>query len=64
MPSLAPGEPQQAGDGPAGKQLGRKVLVGPSRHEVDHEAAMCPCGKAGQQHPGLQSEELPAGSGQ
>ncbi|PKU44523.1 rna-directed dna polymerase from mobile element jockey-like [Limosa lapponica baueri] len=32
---------------PAGKQLGRKGPWGSGGHEVEHEAAVCPCGKEG-----------------
>jgi len=40
--------------GPTGwKAALQKSLWGPGGHEVDHEPAMCPCSKAGQQHAGL-----------
>lgn len=29
----------------AGKQLDRKRCEGPSGHQVEHEPAICPCGK-------------------
>ena len=54
MQSPAPGrnnpihwEPQAA------KQLGRKGPGDAGGHHVEHEPAMCPCCKEGEQFPGL-----------
>lgn len=49
--SLAPGEeqplaPVQAGDQPAGKQLGRTRPEGPpGGHQIEHKPAIFPCHK-------------------
>lgn len=48
--SLVPGEEQSqtpicAVEPVAAKQLCRKVIRGPCGHEVEHEPAMCFCGK-------------------
>jgi len=39
----------QAGDHPVGKQLGSKGPEGPGGHQADHDPAICPHGKQGQQ---------------
>ena len=38
-------------------QLLRKGPGVPGGHQVDHKAAMCPCGKGGQRPPGLHQAE-------
>ena len=45
--------PVQAGGWQSGKQLCRGGPGSPGGEQVDHEPAMRPCGKGGQQHPGL-----------